>query len=63
MVACALIRASSSKQQATSVKLKATSVKLQDSRATVKFHGALTKGLYHDKCVVWMLYMKANLMW
>ena len=55
-------QATSIKPQAASIKLKATSFKLQDPRATEKFHGARAKGLDHDKRVVWMLYMKANLM-
>ncbi len=56
-------RERNAKEQATSTKVQATSVKLQDPRATVKFHGALTKGLDHDKCIVWMLHMKADLVW
>ena len=56
-------QATSVKRQAASFKRQATSVKLQDPRTTVKFHGARTEGLNADEGVVWMLYMKANLMW
>jgi len=56
-------QATSLKPQAASFKLQAASVKLQDSRTTVKFHGTRTEGLDHDKCIVWMLHMEANLVW
>ena len=55
-------QATSIKPQAASIKLQATSIKLQDPRATVKFHGALIEGLDHDKRVVWMFDMEADLM-
>ena len=28
-----------------------------------KFYGTRTKGLYHDKSILWVLLMKRNLMW
>ena len=56
-------QAASVKPQAASVKLKPASVKLHDPRTTEKFHGARTKGLCYDKCIVWMPHMKANLVW
>ena len=56
-------QATSVKPQATSLKLQAASVKLHDSWSTEKFHGTRTKGLDHDKCIVWMLHVEANLMW
>ena len=49
--------------EATSLKLQAGGCKLHDSWTTEKFHGTRTKGLYHDKCIVWMFNMKANLVW
>ena len=41
---------------------KASSHKLQDPRTTVKFHGTRTEGLDHDKTVVGMPHMEADLM-
>ena len=55
--------ATSLKPQAASLKLQASSYKLHDSWTTEKFHGTRTEGLDHDKRVVWMLHMKANLVW
>jgi hypothetical protein len=52
-------QAASFKPFATSIKLQATSFKLQDPGPFVKFHGARTKGLYHDKTITWMLTWKA----
>ena len=56
-------QAASIKPQAASVKLEATSNKLPDPRTTEKFHGTRTEVLYHDKCIVRMLHMKADLVW
>jgi hypothetical protein len=57
------LQAASIKPQAQRLKLKATSNKLLDPGSLKKFQAPLIKALYQDKCIVRMLYMKANLVW
>ena len=61
-------QAASIPTRVTSVKHQAGSNKLIDPGTTVhgywrSFRGQRTKGLCKDKSIVWMLNMKANLMW
>ena len=54
------------KPQAASIKLQAASYKLHDPGTWVqvnKFRGPWTKGLDHDKSILWMCYVEGNLVW
>jgi len=57
------LQAASIKPQAQRLKLKATSNKLVDHGPWKKFQAPLIKGLYQDKCIVRMSFMKRNLVW
>ena len=59
------------KIQATSIKLQATSARILETfphkvlykPSLKKFYGTRTKGLDHDKSILWVLFMERNLMW
>ena len=56
-------QAASVKPRAASIKRQAASSKLPNNFSFIKFPVSRNERLYQDKCVVWMSYMKRNLVW